>query len=455
MINRGLLYCRKEALPSPSFKPQPTSTIRTSSTVPSDMVQDCESLTGRSPASETSRSPASETLSVRTVPFAFSPKNRNGTSPRSSAVIDRRLRYWAYFCCLVAVLIVLQHRWLYRDAMPPLPTVHVSRTVAEQAVPSVKLPAMVPPIRGNPATYALPLQPNDFIPINNASCHGVQVPGSVPKPQVSESVFYMTARFRVGGRRWDNDLRNLGCRVLMSSAVPENNIFVFRDEFPSSLLHHPRYELHRQFLRNETDASGRGAGYWFWKPVVVLSVLQKDGVLFGSYIIYTDGDRPDVIGYASDVVETMEQRSHDFTIQQWKGGTEIVHTKGDIFEHFGVHGRWNKNNKPQYSANFFVVKKSPTTIEFFSKWASLMEDYHLVSDEPSRLANHPAFAENRHDQSMLSMLLKFVYRDGGPTKTAVEIDMNNSYVEPLKKYVSCLSTFSLSLEQSRPNELQP
>lgn len=303
------------------------------------------------------------------------------------------------------------------------------------------------------ASYDLSLRQNDFIPINDDSCQSVQVPdnSSAAKPQISEAVFYVTARFRVGGKLWDNDLRHLGCRVLKSSAIAANNILVFRDEFPSPLLHHPRYERHRHFLTNATDSSGRGAGYWFWKPLVVLSILQSDDVPSGSYVIYTDSDRIDVIGYVSYVVETLEQRGHDFAIQQWRVGSEVAYTKGDIFEHFGV--KWNGTSTSQYSGNFFVVQKTPTIIEFFHKWARLMEDYHLVSDEPSRFANHPTFVGNRHDQSILSMLLKLDYLDGGMTKTAVEIDTENAYVESKKDYVSLLATFSYSLEQSKPKEL--
>jgi hypothetical protein len=79
--------------------------------------------------------------------------------------------------------------------------------------------------------------------------------------------------------------------------------------------------------------------------------------------------------------------------------------KGDIFEHCGFYGRWNEtNDKLQYSANFSVVKKSRAIIELFWRWANPMEEYHLVSDQPSQLANHPTFNENRHDQSMLSSL---------------------------------------------------
>jgi hypothetical protein len=296
--------------------------------------------------------------------------------------------------------------------------------------------------------FTLTLQQDDFIKLNHTICQGVEVPGIVKKPQVSQSVFYVTGKFRVGDMRWNNDLRGLGCRVLKSTCIPEHNIRVFKDEFPISLLRHPKYEWHRQFLSNVMDASSRGAGQ---KLLIVLSILQRNDVPSNSYVVYTNGNPPDVILYMSHVVESMALQDHDFAIQQWRGGPETKYTKGDIFQHFGLsdYGKLPETNTFQYSASFFVVQKTPSTIEFFSEWANRMEDYHLVSDEPSKLPNVPEFYENRHDQSMLSMVLKFIYNDGGPTKTEIEIDVNNPYV-PDKQWLSSLTTYTYSLERSKP-----
>merc|ERR1712226_1160478 len=39
-------------------------------------------------------------------------------------------------------------------------------------------------------------------------------------------------------------------------------------------------------------------------------------------------------------------------------------------------------------------------------YEELMADLHLVNDDPSIVPNSPIFKENRHDQTILSMLLK-------------------------------------------------
>ena len=51
--------------------------------------------------------------------------------------------------------------------------------------------------------------------------------------------------------------------------------------------------------------------------------------------------------------------------------------------------------------------KKDKCIDFVNKWYDVMTNhFHLCTDEPSSLPNHPNFKENRHDQSVFSMLSK-------------------------------------------------
>jgi len=53
-------------------------------------------------------------------------------------------------------------------------------------------------------------------------------------------------------------------------------------------------------------------------------------------------------------------------------------------------------------------------MQFVNEWADSMKNYHLVSDEPSNSAPDLAgyWQSHRHDQSMLSMMLKYKFGDG-------------------------------------------
>ena len=293
--------------------------------------------------------------------------------------------------------------------------------------------------------------PDEYINFDKTICQGHEN-FTTPKPRVEDPVYYVSGKFRVGSRRWNDPLTRLGCRVLLSEAIPPDRIRIARDEFPKSILNSGRYERHMQFVRNATHESGRGAGYWFWKPLLNLALLQDDSVPDGAYVVYADGDRPDVIGFAGEVIEAMALRGHDFAIQQQKLEHAYHRTKGDTFVHFGFSNssfeEWDDNR--QYAANFFVYRKSAEILRFFTEWARLMEDYHQVSDEPSIVANHPRYAEHRHDQTMVDMLIKYAYNDGMPRKERLPIDMSGrSHIGPyMWSWLTGLRTFTLSLENT-------
>lgn len=65
-------------------------------------------------------------------------------------------------------------------------------------------------------------------------------------------------------------------------------------------------------------------------------------------------------------------------------------------------------NTSQASASFFITKKSLQSIRFVGAWLGYWGDRRLVTDETHQLLykNDPVFKENRHDQGILSALLK-------------------------------------------------
>ena len=70
------------------------------------------------------------------------------------------------------------------------------------------------------------------------------------------------------------------------------------------------------------------------------------------------------------------------------------------------HGYYIKNSN-QVWAGFILLRKSFTPIRFITEWLTYSQDFRITSDSPSRIiANDPTFIENRHDQTVLSILCK-------------------------------------------------
>jgi len=192
-------------------------------------------------------------------------------------------------------------------------------------------------------------------------------------------------------------------------------------KFPQPILEDERFFRHTQFLRKKTDSSHRGGGYWFWKAALALEILTTKAAE-GDLLVYSDIDRADFISTISVVSDAMKNQSLDFAVtltgpssvsrrrQNSKGLIvyNIGHrwTKRDIFEEFKIDPRSGAGNATQFYANLWVVRNTPASRRLIQAWVRCVSDWHLVSDEPSRKANPDDFRENRHDQSLLSMLLK-------------------------------------------------
>ena len=55
----------------------------------------------------------------------------------------------------------------------------------------------------------------------------------------------------------------------------------------------------------------------------------------------------------------------------------------------------------------FFLKKTETSINFLNEWIEVFEKrFDLIDDTTSKTLNHKDFIENRHDQSVYSLLCK-------------------------------------------------
>ena len=92
-------------------------------------------------------------------------------------------------------------------------------------------------------------------------------------------------------------------------------------------------------------------------------------------------------------------------------------------------------NSVQAWAGFIIMRKSFKTIRFISEWLTYAQDIRIISDNKSTLGDeYHWFVENRHDQAILSLLLKewnipthiidkyFLYNK----RTPIHIDLKNS-----------------------------
>ena len=148
----------------------------------------------------------------------------------------------------------------------------------------------------------------------------------------------------------------------------------------------------------------RGNGYWLWKPYFILKTL-KEKLNDGDYLIYTDAG----ILYINKVqlaINFLISRNAEMWVIRLNF-LEKYYTKRDAFILLKADSPLYTDSY-QFMAGIQIYKKSNFTIKFLEKVLYFSQDKRIITDDPNSLGmpNYEGFIENRHDQSILSLLTK-------------------------------------------------
>ncbi len=188
----------------------------------------------------------------------------------------------------------------------------------------------------------------------------------------------------------------------------------------------------KTFLKKTlSDGKLRGYGYWFWKPLIIkkfLLSLKKNEILnyvdVGSHINLEGFDR---LNYYIQLVKKSKKGILAFQFNNLKKKQfifpkrlEYMYTKADLLNHFGFLKKRKITHSPQYESGCIFLKKNKFTLNLLDEWAGVYkEDFSLADDSPSKIKNLKGFLENRHDQSIFSLICK---KYEVKTLSAFEID---------------------------------
>tara|TARA_B100000035_G_scaffold312166_1_gene323071 strand:- start:42 stop:911 length:870 start_codon:yes stop_codon:yes gene_type:complete len=164
----------------------------------------------------------------------------------------------------------------------------------------------------------------------------------------------------------------------------------------------------------------RGYGYWFWKPAFLINLIEELNI--GDIIHYVDvgchlqNKNSRFYEYLDILIESknfiLPFRYHlektDFPKDIiFSKREEFKYTKADLFDHFNFLKNEEVTKSSQFWAGSFFIKKKDETINFLNEWMEIFEKkFHLIDDSESRTKNFSGFIQNRHDQSVFSLLCK-------------------------------------------------
>ena len=152
----------------------------------------------------------------------------------------------------------------------------------------------------------------------------------------------------------------------------------------------------------------RGYGYWIWKSYLI-SKIMREKMREGDILVYLDAgceihstgrqrweEYKEMLRYYSMIVFVQESQQ------------EIRRTKYDLLSYFGMDNKDDIKYSPQFLGGVQIMKKDDFTMQFVLDWYNTCEENRttLLCDVPSMHPEFPEFQENRHDQSIFSLLCK-------------------------------------------------
>ena len=170
-------------------------------------------------------------------------------------------------------------------------------------------------------------------------------------------------------------------------------------------LNCPGIDKYSEFI----NKSNRGYGYYIWKPLVILDMMNK--YKENSIIIYADSafsvirDNSTVELFNKYINDVNTHPSHRLGFLDSLVQYEV--TKQDLFEYMEMNEEKYKTSKQLYGGLQFLLNNNENR-KLIEEWLEIMnvDNHHLLDDTPSKSTNHPGFKFHLHDQSIIGLLKK-------------------------------------------------
>lgn len=152
------------------------------------------------------------------------------------------------------------------------------------------------------------------------------------------------------------------------------------------------------------DNNRRGYGFWLWKPYTIRSTLQD--IEMNDILVYMDaGCTVNLEGKErlNEYITILNGQSEFDIISFQMNLPEIKYSKKALLEYLNVNNE--DKNSGQCNATVILVRKGNHSISVINEWYRIACVYDLINDQQNS-REHMTFIDHRHDQSILSILVK-------------------------------------------------
>jgi len=159
----------------------------------------------------------------------------------------------------------------------------------------------------------------------------------------------------------------------------------------------------------EILSTKRGGGYWLWKYYFINKLINQTNE--NDLIVYCDAGAS-LNFYAKkrfqDYVDIISDSKYgNFRIECEPKFLEYEWTTSEIFSYFNVDPYSKIGKSVQLEGGHMIFKNVEHTKNYLNEFSKLMEfDKDLITDKYNKKNQIHNFKENRHDQSIFSLLSK-------------------------------------------------
>jgi hypothetical protein len=159
----------------------------------------------------------------------------------------------------------------------------------------------------------------------------------------------------------------------------------------------------------------RGGGYWIWRPIILKQKL--DEMNENEFLVYLDAGcylNKAGMNRFNEYINLLDQSefgamSFQMSGNKGSGGLEKEKcwTTKEIFNYFKVNPDSDIGNTGQYLGGILVLKKNKHLMDLIYIFIkALYERASMFTDYYNKMQQHNEFKENRHEQSVFSILRK-------------------------------------------------
>jgi len=167
------------------------------------------------------------------------------------------------------------------------------------------------------------------------------------------------------------------------------------------------HDLTNEFKNNHKDILNmkRGGGYWIWKYDIIqqtLNTINNDDIL-----IYLDAGcsiNKNGNNRFYEYVNMLNEKQPIISFQM--SHLEYKYTTKEIFDYFNVLNDTTITNTGQISNSILIMKKNNTLNTLINLWGKTLIDNQLLFTDYYNSNQNKGFIDNRHDQSIFSVIRK-------------------------------------------------